>query len=85
MTRGSLSWLTGSEVRASQASVLAMSGSGVRECRWALKAYPYKAARSVLDDGRRRVSPVSSGVTVARASARLARECGARWGHFICA
>ncbi len=31
LPRGSLSWLTGSEVRSSQASVLAMTGSGVRE------------------------------------------------------
>ena len=35
--------------------------------------------------GLRPVSRVSSGVTVASASARLARECGARCGHFISA
>jgi len=35
--------------------------------------------------GVRPVSQFSSGVTVASASARLARECGARCGHFISA
>ena len=39
----------------------------------------------MLADGLRPVSRVSSGVTVASASATLARECGARCGHFISA
>ena len=47
MTRGSLSWLTGMEVRSTQASALAVSGAGVSERRRALKACPYKAARSI--------------------------------------
>jgi hypothetical protein len=46
MMRGSLSWLTGREVHSTQASALAVSGVGVSERR-ALKACPYKAARSI--------------------------------------
>ncbi len=85
MMCGSLSWLTGSEARSTQASVLTVTASGARDRCRGLKAYPYKAARSLLADGLRPVSRVSSGVTVASASARLARECGARCGHFISA
>ena len=85
MTRGSPSWLTGREARSTQASALAVSGPGARQRRRALKACPYKAARSVSAGGLRLVSRVSNGVTVASASARLARECGARRGHFISA
>jgi hypothetical protein len=69
----------------SQASVLTVTGSGARDRRGTLKAYPYKAARSVPSGGLQPVSLVSNGVTVASASAKLARECGARCGHFICA
>jgi hypothetical protein len=39
-----------------------------------LNAYPYSAARSVRADGRPEVGLVSAGMTVASASARLARE-----------
>jgi hypothetical protein len=86
MTRGSLSWLTGSDACSSHPSTPAVTRSGARDCRcWGLKACPYKAARSLLTDGMRPVSQVSSGVTAASASARLARECGARRGHFISA
>jgi len=86
MTWGSLSWLTGSDARSSQASAVAVTGSSARDRRCGgLKACPYKAARSVLPGGLRQASRVSSGVTVASASARLARECGARPGHFISA
>jgi hypothetical protein len=75
MIRGSLSWPTGRDARSSQASVLAVAGSGARDRRcWVLKAYPYKAARSLLVGGLRLVSRVRTGVTVASASARLARE-----------
>jgi len=65
---------TGTDARASQASVLAVSDAGARVRRWGLKACLYKAARSLLAGGLRPVSRVSSGVTVASASARLARE-----------
>ncbi len=44
MMCGSLSWLTGSDARASQASALAVTGS--RDRREGLKACPYKAARA---------------------------------------
>lgn len=86
MTCGSLSWPTGSDARASQASALAVTGSGApdRRCR-GLNAYPYRAARSIPAGGLRLLSLVSSEVTVASASARLARECAARRGHFISA
>jgi len=50
-----------------------------------VKAYPYRAARTLPVGGLRPVSLVSSGVTAANASARLARECGARCGYFISA
>jgi hypothetical protein len=79
----SLNRLTGSDTCSSQASELAVPGSGAQDRRWGLKACPYKAARSARSGGLRLVSWVSSGVTVASASARLARECGARCGHFI--
>ena len=85
MTRGSPSWLTGRDARSTQASALAVSGSGACGRGGGLKACPYKAARNLPGGGVRPVSRVSSGVTVASASARLARECGARCGHFICA
>lgn len=85
MTCESLSWPTGSKACSTQASALIMTGSEIRERRWGLKAYPYKAARSLLADGLRPDSRLSSGVTVASASAKLARECGARCGHFISA
>ena len=76
MTYGSLSWLSGSDARSSHSSVLAVAGSGARDRRWGLKAYPYRAARSVPSGGRRLISRVSNGVIVASASASLARECG---------
>jgi len=85
ITRGSLSWPTGSEARSSQASALTVTGSGARDRRGGLNAYPYRAARTLPVGGLRPVSLVSSGVTVANASARPARECGARCGHFISA
>ncbi len=85
MMCGSLSWLTGSDARSSQASALAVPGFGAQDRSGGLKAYPYKAARSLPGGGLRPVSLVSSWVIVASASARLARECGARCGHFICA
>src|SRR6266704_2733972 len=86
MMPGSLNRLTGSDARSSQASELAVPGSGAQDRRcWGLKACPYRAARTLPGGGLRPVSLVSSGVTVARASARLARECGVRCGHFTCA
>jgi hypothetical protein len=86
MIRGSLTWLTGSDACSSHPSTSAVTRSGARDCRCGgLKACPYNAARSLLADGTRPVSRVSSGVTVASASARPARECGARRGHFISA
>ena len=85
MTRGPPSRLTGRETCSSQASALAVSGSGAHDRSGGLKACPYKAARRTPAGGLRPVSRVSSGVTVASASARLARECGARRGHFISA
>jgi hypothetical protein len=48
-----------------------------------LNACRYNAARSVRVGGRPAVGLVSATVTVASASARLARECGARRGHFM--
>ncbi len=72
-----------SEARSSQASALAVARSSVAFRRWGLKACPYKAARRVRIGGLRAVGLVSSGVTVASASATLARECGARCGHFM--
>src|SRR6266536_3121569 len=53
MTCGSLRWLTGSELRSSQASALAVAGSGARERRGGLNAYPYRAARSIRAGGLR--------------------------------
>ncbi len=50
-----------------------------------LNAYPYRAARSIRAGGLGLVVLVSSGVTVASASAMLAHECAARCGHFIAA
>jgi len=85
MMCGSLSWPTGSDARSSQASALAVPRSGAQDRSGGLKAYPYKAARSLPGGGLRPVSPISSEVTVASASARLARERGARCGHFTCA
>jgi len=85
MTCGSLRQLTGSELRSSQASALAVAGSGARERRGGLNAYPYRVARGIRAGGLRLVVLVSSGVTVASASAMLARECAARCGHFIAA
>jgi hypothetical protein len=41
--------------------------------------------RIIRAGGLRLVVLVSGGVTVARASAMLARECAARCGHFIAA
>jgi hypothetical protein len=43
---GSLSQLTGRDARSSQASALAVPGSGARDRSGGLKACPYKAARS---------------------------------------
>jgi hypothetical protein len=80
MTRGSPNWPAGSDARSSRASALAVLGSSAQDRRGGLKAYPYKAARSLPGGGLRPVSVVSSGVMVASASARLARECGARCG-----
>ena len=85
MTCGSPSWLTARDACSTQASALAVPGSGGRDRSGGLKAYPYKAARNLRAPGVRPVSRVSSGVAVASASARLARECGARCGHFISA
>jgi hypothetical protein len=85
MTCGSLRWLTGSELRSSQASTLAVAGAGARQRRGGLNACPYRAARSIRSGGLRLVVLVSTGVTVASASAMLARECAARCGHFIAA
>jgi hypothetical protein len=85
MTRGSPSWPAGRKARSTQASALAVPGPGARQRRRGLKACPYKAARSIPAGGVRPVSRVGSGVIVASASARLARECGARRGHFISA
>ncbi len=85
MTCGSLRQLTGSELRSSQASALAVAGSSARERRGGLNAYPYRAARSIRAGGTAAGCLVSSGVTVASASAMLARECAARCGHFIAA
>jgi hypothetical protein len=85
MTRGSASWLTGREARSAQASALAISGPGAPQRRWGLKACPDKAARRTPAGGLRPMSRVSKGVIVASASARLARECAARCGHFISA
>jgi hypothetical protein len=84
MMRGSLNWLTGNDTRSAQASARAVAGCGgqVRRC-WGLKACRYRAVHSVWAGGRWLVGVVSRGVMVARASARLARECGARCGHFI--
>jgi hypothetical protein len=48
-----------------------------------LNAYRYNAARSVRVGGRPTAGLVSAKVTVASASARLARECAARRGHFM--
>jgi hypothetical protein len=50
-----------------------------------LNAQAYRAERSTAGGGRRGASRVRAGVTVARASARLARECAASSGHFIAA
>jgi len=51
-----------------------------------LKACWYKTLRSSRGSGRSRASGrVKTGVTVASASARLAREWAARDGHFITA
>jgi hypothetical protein len=83
--RGSLSWVTGSEARASHPSARATAGSVVVARRVGLKACRYSAARSVRADGRPEAGLVSAKVTVASASARLARECGARRGHFMSA
>ena len=80
---GSVTKIAGSCMCAGQN--LAVTGSGIREHRWRLKACPDKAARGVPTGGLRPVSLVSSGVMVASASAMLARECGARCGHFVCA
>ncbi len=85
MTCGLLRQLTGSELRSSQASTLAVAGSGARERRGVLNAYPYRAVRSIRAGGLRLVVLVSSGVTVASASVMLARECAARCGHFMAA
>jgi hypothetical protein len=85
MTCESLSWPTGGEPRSAQAGALIMTGSEIRERRRGLRAYPYKAARSLLADGLRPDSRLSSGVTATSGSARLARECAARCGHFISA
>jgi len=85
MTCVSLKRLTGSDLRSSQASALAVAGPGARERRGGLNAYPYRAARSTRAGGLRLVVFVSSGVTVASASAMRARECAARCGHFVAA
>jgi len=85
MMCGSLSRLTGSEACSTQASVLTVTRSGILERRWGLKAYPYEEARSLLAGGLQPACRISSGVTVASASAGMARECGARCGHFTSA
>ena len=69
--------------RSSQASALTVTGSRARDRCLGLKACPHKAGRSLLDGGLRPVARLSSGVTVAGTSAKLARECWARCGHFI--
>ena len=65
MMCGSLSRMTGSEACSTQASVLTVTGSGILERRWGMKAYPYKAARSLLAGGLQPVWRISSGVTTA--------------------
>jgi hypothetical protein len=51
-----------------------------------LKAYRYKAVRRSAARGRAGAARDRAGVTtVAKASAMLARECAARWGHFMAA
>ncbi len=66
MMRGSLSWPAGSDARSSQASALAVSGSGAQDRRGGLKACPYTAARSLPGGGLLPVSLASTGVMVAR-------------------
>ena len=70
--------------RSSQASALAVPGSGAQDRRGELKACPYKAARS-LPGGPAAGFPGQQRDDVASASARLARERGARCVHFTCA
>jgi len=78
------SW-TGSEARSSQPSALAVAEPAAAFRRRGLKACPYSAGRSVWAGGLLVVSLVSAGVTVVRASARLARECGASCSHLMSA
>jgi hypothetical protein len=72
-TSGSASRVTGSDVFSAQARTRAVA-SAAAAARAGLKAYPYNAARSAAAGGRPGAGPVSAGVTVASASARLARE-----------
>ena len=65
MTRGSPSWLTGRDACSTQASALAVSGSGACGRRGGLKACPYKAARNLPGGG---VRPVSRGTAERRAA-----------------
>ena len=84
-TAGSLRQPTGSDACRAQSRICAAALPGSAG-RAGLKACWYKAVRSSRGSGRSRASGrVSTGVTVASASARLAREWAARDGHFITA
>src|SRR5580658_5200164 len=82
-TVGSLRWPMGSDACCAQSRICAVGLSGSAS-RAGLKACWYKAVRSSREPGRPcPPGRVSAGVTVASASATLAREWAARDGHFI--
>jgi hypothetical protein len=60
-------------------------GGQVQEAEALLRVEGMTIQGAAQRAGRRPVSLASSGVTVASASAMLARECAARCGHFISA